>query len=175
MPSSACKKKKQTEIVSASPRKSTRTELCNTSTVRLPMIYVFHSRPSMVAFFFFFTDTATTEIYTLSPTRRSSDRVELELDEQLFEFVFVRQPELEAVQLDRKSTRLNSSHGSNSYAVLCLKKKKLKEATFSQGAGDMAGSVKIVMQNVIQNRDSMTIWIDRTAMLYRLAVFFFTC
>src|SRR6266852_3315584 len=27
-------------------------------------------------------------------------------------------------QLDRKSTRLNSSHGSNSYAVFCLKKKK---------------------------------------------------
>src|SRR6266542_2827336 len=26
---------------------------------------------------------------------------------------------------DRKSTRLNSSHGSNSYAVFCLKKKKL--------------------------------------------------
>src|SRR5207245_8206717 len=26
--------------------------------------------------------------------------------------------------LDRKSTRLNSSHGSSSYAVFCLKKKK---------------------------------------------------
>src|SRR5207245_11555243 len=31
-----------------------------------------------------------------------------------------------AVQQDRKSTRLNSSHGSISYAVLCLKKKKLE-------------------------------------------------
>src|SRR5207245_5482475 len=29
-----------------------------------------------------------------------------------------------AVSLDRKSTRLNSSHGSISYAVFCLKKKK---------------------------------------------------
>src|SRR5207245_5093424 len=28
-------------------------------------------------------------------------------------------------KLDRKSTRLNSSHGSISYAVFCLKKKKL--------------------------------------------------
>src|SRR2546422_5235527 len=28
------------------------------------------------------------------------------------------------VQLDRKSTRLNSSHGYISYAVFCLKKKK---------------------------------------------------
>src|SRR5438128_3824331 len=31
---------------------------------------------------------------------------------------------LEAVVQDRKSTRLNSSHGSISYAVFCLKKKK---------------------------------------------------
>src|SRR5438128_9436625 len=30
----------------------------------------------------------------------------------------------QADQLDRKSTRLNSSHGSISYAVFCLKKKK---------------------------------------------------
>src|SRR2546422_5378073 len=29
--------------------------------------------------------------------------------------------------LDRKSTRLNSSHGYISYAVFCLKKKKIKE------------------------------------------------
>src|SRR5207245_5045642 len=29
--------------------------------------------------------------------------------------------------LDRKSTRLNSSHGSISYAVFCLKKKKKKK------------------------------------------------
>src|SRR2546429_2147656 len=31
--------------------------------------------------------------------------------------------------LDRKSTRLNSSHGYISYAVFCLKKKKLQTAT----------------------------------------------
>src|SRR3989449_8111755 len=30
----------------------------------------------------------------------------------------------QAVMLDRKSTRLNSSHGYISYAVFCLKKKK---------------------------------------------------
>src|SRR2546422_5306462 len=34
--------------------------------------------------------------------------------------------------LDRKSTRLNSSHGYISYAVFCLKKKKKKKATPSQ-------------------------------------------
>src|SRR5689334_24182054 len=32
------------------------------------------------------------------------------------------------VHLDRKSTRLNSSHSSISYAVFCLKKKKKKQA-----------------------------------------------
>src|SRR5690348_17916953 len=32
----------------------------------------------------------------------------------------------EAAELDRKSTRLNSSHPSISYAVFCLKKKKTK-------------------------------------------------
>src|SRR2546429_1281354 len=32
-------------------------------------------------------------------------------------------------RLDRKSTRLNSSHGYNSYAVFCLKKKKKKNQT----------------------------------------------
>src|SRR5258707_11668475 len=30
--------------------------------------------------------------------------------------------------IDRKSTRLNSSHANISYAVFCLKKKKLKQA-----------------------------------------------
>src|SRR2546430_11476331 len=30
---------------------------------------------------------------------------------------------------DRKSTRLNSSHSQISYAVFCLKKKKVKEST----------------------------------------------
>src|SRR2546422_8572138 len=33
-----------------------------------------------------------------------------------------------ALALDRKSTRLNSSHGYISYAVFCLKKKKLEPA-----------------------------------------------
>src|SRR5207249_9667378 len=34
-----------------------------------------------------------------------------------------------AAQVDRKSTRLNSSHVSISYAVFCLKKKKKQKAT----------------------------------------------
>src|SRR2546422_2732972 len=35
-----------------------------------------------------------------------------------------RSPDRESRHLDRKSTRLNSSHGYISYAVFCLKKKK---------------------------------------------------
>src|SRR2546422_6629041 len=35
----------------------------------------------------------------------------------------------ESVEEDRKSTRLNSSHGYISYAVFCLKKKKTKTTT----------------------------------------------
>src|SRR2546430_4743114 len=39
--------------------------------------------------------------------------------------VFVRCRLVEYVQIDRKSTRLNSSHSQISYAVFCLKKKKI--------------------------------------------------
>src|SRR5687768_17721329 len=94
-------------------------------------------------FFFFFNDTATTEIYTLSlhdalpiyprflsyanarggfavvactpATPTAKGRVERPIS-------FVRE--------DRKSTRLNSSHGYISYAVFCLKKKKKLTSTF---------------------------------------------
>src|SRR6266516_6692243 len=75
-------------------------------------------------FFFFFNDTATTEIYTLFPTRRSSD---LRADHAHVD-VDGRRPadaiEAALLQEDRKSTRLNSSHRTISYAVFCLKKKK---------------------------------------------------
>src|SRR5215211_9038225 len=70
--------------------------------------------------FFFFNDTATTEIYTLSLhdalpicanrcTRSASTS-----------------PRWPCAPADRKSTRLNSSHTVISYAVFCLKKKKKK-------------------------------------------------
>src|SRR5207249_12017667 len=38
--------------------------------------------------------------------------------------ITVTEPVVEGVKVDRKSTRLNSSHVSISYAVFCLKKKK---------------------------------------------------
>src|SRR5579859_8257245 len=70
--------------------------------------------------FFFFNDTATTEIYTLSlhdalpiwPLACSMRHTGS----------FVRTAA--GTCPDRKSTRLNSSHSQISYAVFCLKKKK---------------------------------------------------
>src|SRR5256885_11464234 len=87
--------------------------------------------------FFFFNDTATTEIYTLSlhdalpifalephevglPHDGGVRVIEL-LDEQALIHDLVP---LAGHQGDRKSTRLNSSHLVISYAVFCLKKKK---------------------------------------------------
>src|SRR2546422_6090749 len=94
--------------------------------------------------FFFFNDTATTEIYTLSlhdalPIYARSQRAG-----PGSEIRQVRRQEGRRRggrprrhrgarprrgvrgQEDRKSTRLNSSHGYISYAVFCLKKKKKK-------------------------------------------------
>src|SRR5687768_17886023 len=87
--------------------------------------------------FFFFNDTATTEIYTLS----LHDALPI-FAEEPFEWltgmaVYPHDAKLIGpalfVLLDRKSTRLNSSHGYISYAVFCLKKKKKKtEMTYLQ-------------------------------------------
>src|SRR2546422_2935410 len=72
---------------------------------------------------FFFNDTATTEIYTLSlhdalPISLVYLLVLIGLNEYSY---FIEQDFKE--KADRKSTRLNSSHGYISYAVFCLKKK----------------------------------------------------
>src|SRR2546427_11554235 len=74
-------------------------------------------------FFFFFNDTATTEIYTLSlhdalPIFASSAAREADGGGQ---GSWARGA---GWGVDRKSTRLNSSHSQISYAVFCLKKKK---------------------------------------------------
>src|SRR2546429_4420950 len=59
-----------------------------------------------------------------------ADRAEAELAEvtALEEFLPAA---VDADEIDRKSTRLNSSHGYISYAVFCLKKKKSKTAIIS--------------------------------------------
>jgi hypothetical protein len=43
----------------------------------------------------------------------------------------------------------------------------LKQAAFGQGQGDMGGSVQIQMANLLQQGDSLTIWIDEGALLFR--------
>src|SRR5258708_38635518 len=90
-------------------------------------------------FFFFFNDTATTEIYTLS--LHDALPICLYLGHQIIErkFSSLAEPHKRSPQgthqrdsryifpitdADRKSTRLNSSHQIISYAVFCLKKKK---------------------------------------------------
>src|SRR5699024_12849510 len=81
---------------------------------------------------FFFNDPSTTDIYTLSlhdalPISSVFAVIVLlpygfllEYNKKMLVVV------LAIVLLDRKSTRLNSSHVSISYAVFCLKKKKNK-------------------------------------------------
>src|SRR2546430_8253412 len=76
--------------------------------------------------FFFFNDTATTEIYTLSlhdalpiwPPNPASTRPTSTRSSRCSIRASIRSRQ------DRKSTRLNSSHSQISYAVFCLKKKK---------------------------------------------------
>src|SRR5256885_11675865 len=85
--------------------------------------------------FFFFNDTATTEIYTLSLhdalpillsallTTVSSSSSHLWNPSLLISNpLSLSHPKFKQ-SLDRKSTRLNSSHLVISYAVFCLKKK----------------------------------------------------
>src|SRR5216684_6123788 len=92
--------------------------------------------------FFFFNDTATTEIYTLSlhdalpisvrraPSSRGSHR-----------------PGRCAPKGDRKSTRLNSSHGYISYAVFCLKKKMKPPSPYRVAKKEKTGFVAKRVQN----------------------------
>src|SRR5690242_21187587 len=97
----------------------------------LPLIFFF--------FFFFFNDPATTEIYTLSLHDALPICLAVAVPAVMAYNLFVNRLGLFAGELegfaqeiigtmaregDRKSTRLNSSHMSISYAVFCLKKKK---------------------------------------------------
>src|SRR5258708_29241411 len=93
------------------------------------MFYLLSS-PLSSFFFFFFNDTATTEIYTLS----LHDALPICCRRHPRPFPPMNPSGLEKKdppsanehalpRLDRKSTRLNSSHQIISYAVFCLKKK----------------------------------------------------
>src|SRR2546430_13279528 len=75
---------------------------------------------------------------TLFPYRRSSDLTKIRDVENNFAGDFVQNVaqlawtgKTDAATLDRKSTRLNSSHSQISYAVFCLKKKKENTTEYS--------------------------------------------
>src|SRR3712207_7993573 len=92
--------------------------------------------------FFFFNDTATTEIYTLSlhdalpilherggesgadaPVRDRGAAPVLPVARGARARARLPRTPRDPARQDRKSTRLNSSHANISYAVFCLKKK----------------------------------------------------
>src|SRR2546427_5255937 len=95
----------------------------------------------MYSFFFFFNDTATTEIYTLSlhdalpiscihaglTSSAWTGSAHASMRQRLVSTR--RRTSRGGGPGDRKSTRLNSSHSQISYAVFCLKKKKKTIAT----------------------------------------------
>src|SRR2546429_5901272 len=86
------------------------------------------------SFVFFFNDTATTEIYTLPYTTLFRSGPARALAGVVAQSCRRRVPGLYPLRTgsarDRKSTRLNSSHGYISYAVFCLKKKKTQNYAY---------------------------------------------
>src|SRR5207245_11630475 len=106
-----------------------RSALCESYTLRVcRSVYYLCS----CLFFFFFNDPPPTDIYTLSlhdalPISRApvSPRWNSRRAARLSPSSPAGPP-WPRPRRDRKSTRLNSSHGSISYAVFCLKKKKKK-------------------------------------------------
>src|SRR2546430_15786425 len=91
--------------------------------------------PMSNSLIFFFNDTATTEIYTLSlhdalpiliPPSSVAGHESRWLSGVACPFSAARRAPVTQSRLtvDRKSTRLNSSHSQISYAVFCLKKKQ---------------------------------------------------
>src|SRR6202021_3257543 len=71
---------------------------------------------------FFFNDTATTEIYTLS--LHDALPISSRMSSSVTMPIISPYSSTTSANGDRKSTRLNSSHANISYAVFCLHKKK---------------------------------------------------
>src|SRR5215475_3010556 len=89
--------------------------------------YVLQHVPRTESLGFFFNDTATTEIYTLS--LHDALPIYIERVSRPFALGSLGRIDLvfDVLNVDRKSTRLNSSHVKISYAVFCLKTKKTHE------------------------------------------------
>src|SRR3712207_8629683 len=105
-------------------------------------------------YLFFFNDTATTEIYTLSlhdalpiyEVRRKTCSMRVGRSCYVYPFIVPRSSfhpysldsvvsgveDVNRALADRKSTRLNSSHANISYAVFCLNKNQPNQATYQK-------------------------------------------
>src|SRR5438034_7542066 len=118
------------------------------------MCILFHVVIAPYSIFFFFTDTSTTEIYTLSlhdalpillePKQRTGGRRNSG-DTTMWHRGGGHKRKLRIIDFkrDRKSTRLNSSHTVISYAVFCLKKKKKKKKDIKkENKTDITYSIK---------------------------------
>src|ERR1022692_4986462 len=90
----------------------------------------------LLSFLFFFNDTATTEIYTLS----LHDALPISVGHSRIRKVGPHRRRPIHRFLDRKSTRLNSSHLVISYAVFCLKKQNKEEKTTTDSVSVVASS-----------------------------------
>src|SRR5438552_6077430 len=96
-----------------------------------------HPSPDRRSLHFFFNDPAPTEIYTLSlhdalPISRSAiagEPISSGASRRRVPLAMKSRHGWEVDFIDRKSTRLNSSHQIISYAVFCLKKKKFYQIT----------------------------------------------
>src|SRR2546430_9488762 len=96
-------------------------------TARSVIVFYFMLRRLPPSLLFFFNDTATTEIYTLSLHDALPisifDAGHIPPHDQMIKQGLDWQDRYPGTG-DRKTTRLNSSHSQISYAVFCLKKKK---------------------------------------------------
>src|SRR2546429_6676101 len=83
-------------------------------------------RPPRSTLFPYTTLFRSTDVGDLLRRAGNAGHKPMELVVATEEQVFASPVDRTEQQIDRKSTRLNSSHGYISYAVFCLKKKKIR-------------------------------------------------
>src|SRR2546430_8319422 len=105
---------------------------------------------------FFFNDTATTEIYTLS----LHDALPITIPDTALASLCpaCATRNLVGGSADRKSTRLNSSHSQISYAVFCLKKKKNAKYAYRE----MAVRTSSIIRSISRSGSLTVTWNERT-------------
>src|SRR5699024_12416460 len=104
-------------------------------------------RHRFVSFFFFHCSLDLRDLHSF-PTRRSSDlaayfHVFVNITAFMYKIVHLKILLPNLHWKDRKSTRLNSSHVSISYAVFCLKKKKQSNSSPIDYASSRAESITV--------------------------------